>query len=77
MCFLSYRGNIYTNIFFFKFVGRSTVEAFYAAAMKAKGAVDNGGPGLRPEYGPTYYAAFVKDPMGNNIEAICTGDSGA
>lgn len=48
---------------------RATVEAFHAAAIKA-GGKDNGAPGLRPDYGPDYYAAFVLDPDGNNIEAV-------
>lgn len=48
----------------------ATVDAFYAAAITA-GAKDNGGPGLRPEYTPTYYAAFVIDPDGNNLELAC------
>lgn len=50
---------------------RAMVEAFYAAAM-ASGGQDNGGPGLR-EYHPGYYAAFVLDPAGNNIEAVYHG----
>jgi catechol 2,3-dioxygenase-like lactoylglutathione lyase family enzyme len=45
------------------------VGAFHAAALAA-GGTDNGAPGLRPEYGPTYYGAFVHDPDGNNIEAV-------
>ena len=45
------------------------VEAFYAAALKA-GAKDNGAPGYRPEYWPGYFAAFVYDPDGHNIEAV-------
>ena len=49
---------------------RATVDAFYAAAIAAGGR-DNGGPGLRPHYHPNYYAAFVFDPDGNNIEAVC------
>jgi catechol 2,3-dioxygenase-like lactoylglutathione lyase family enzyme len=49
---------------------RTEVEAFHAAALAAGGR-DNGGPGLRPHYGPDYYAAFVLDPDGNNIEAVC------
>ena len=49
---------------------RADVEAFHAAAIAAGGR-DNGGPGLRPHYGPDYYAAFVFDPDGNNIEAVC------
>lgn len=49
---------------------RAEVDAFWAAAMAAGGR-DNGGPGLRPDYHPDYYAAFVLDPDGNNIEAVC------
>jgi catechol 2,3-dioxygenase-like lactoylglutathione lyase family enzyme len=49
---------------------RATVEAFHAAALHA-GGVDNGPPGLRPEYHENYYGAFVFDPDGNNIEAVC------
>ena len=45
------------------------VDAFYAAAIAA-GAKDNGAPGIREHYHPTYYAAFVKDPDGNNVEAV-------
>ena len=47
---------------------RKQVEAFYNAALKA-GAKDNGGPGYR-DYSPGYFAAFVIDPDGNNIEAV-------
>ncbi len=46
------------------------VDAFYNAAMAAGGR-DNGGPGLRPQYHAGYYGAFVYDPDGNNIEAVC------
>ena len=49
---------------------RETVEAFHAAAVAA-GGTDNGKPGLREIYHPTYYAAFVLDPDGNNIETVC------
>jgi catechol 2,3-dioxygenase-like lactoylglutathione lyase family enzyme len=49
---------------------RAAVDAFYAAAMAA-GAADNGPPGLRPHYHPNYYGAFVLDPDGHNIEAVC------
>ena len=49
---------------------RAEVDAFYAAAIAAGGA-DNGAPGLRPHYHPNYYGAFVRDPDGNNIEAVC------
>ena len=49
---------------------RATVDAFYEAAIAAGGR-DNGAPGLRPQYAPTYYGAFVLDPDGHNIEAVC------
>ena len=48
----------------------AAVVAFHSEALRA-GATDNGGPGLRPHYGPTYYAAFVIDPDGYPIEAVC------
>lgn len=51
---------------------RAEVDAFHAAALLAGGR-DNGGPGLRPNYGPHYYAAFVYDPDGMNLEAVCHG----
>ncbi|MEW6273468.1 MAG: VOC family protein [Thermodesulfobacteriota bacterium] len=49
---------------------RRAVDAFYAAAIAAGGR-DNGKPGVRAEYHPTYYGAFVLDPDGNNVEAVC------
>ena len=49
---------------------RASVDAFHEEALAAGGR-NNGGPGLRPEYHPSYYAAFVFDPDGNNIEAVC------
>jgi catechol 2,3-dioxygenase-like lactoylglutathione lyase family enzyme len=49
---------------------RAAVDAFYHAAIAA-GATDNGPPGLRPNYHPNYYGAFVLDPDGYNIEAVC------
>jgi predicted lactoylglutathione lyase len=49
---------------------RAAVDAFYAAALKAGGR-DNGAPGLRPHYHANYYGAFVFDPDGNNVEAVC------
>jgi catechol 2,3-dioxygenase-like lactoylglutathione lyase family enzyme len=55
----------------FRAAERGAVEAFYKAGVAA-GARDNGGPGLRPDYGPAYYAAFLIDPDGNNVEAVCT-----
>jgi predicted lactoylglutathione lyase len=51
-------------------IERATVDAFYAAALKAGGTC-NGPPGARREYHPRYYAAFVYDPNGNNIEVVC------
>ena len=49
---------------------RAAVDAFHAAALKA-GGKDNGAPGLRPHYHANYYGAFVLDPDGHNIEAVC------
>jgi catechol 2,3-dioxygenase-like lactoylglutathione lyase family enzyme len=49
---------------------RPTVDAFHAAALAAGGR-DNGAPGIREQYHANYYAAFVYDPDGNNIEAVC------
>ena len=49
---------------------RAAVDAFHAAALKA-GGKDNGKPGVRADYGPKYYAAFVIDPDGYRIEAYC------
>jgi len=49
---------------------RAAVDAFYRAALAA-GGKDNGAPGLRPHYHRNYYAAFVFDPDGHNIEAVC------
>jgi catechol 2,3-dioxygenase-like lactoylglutathione lyase family enzyme len=51
---------------------RAEVDAFHAAAL-AGGGANHGGPGLRPHYGPDYYAAFVLDPDGINVEAVCHG----
>ncbi|MGA6538674.1 VOC family protein [Stenotrophomonas sp. NPDC101269] len=50
------------------------VQAFHAAGMAA-GGTDNGGPGLRPDYGDTYYAAFLVDPDGHRVEAVHRGHS--
>jgi catechol 2,3-dioxygenase-like lactoylglutathione lyase family enzyme len=50
---------------------RESVDAFHRAALQAGGR-DNGPPGLRPQYGPDYYAAFVFDPDGYRIEAVAT-----
>lgn len=49
---------------------RSEVDAFYRAAL-AHGAKGDGEPGPRPQYGPGYYAAFVVDPDGHRLEAVC------
>ncbi|MEO1139237.1 MAG: VOC family protein [Pseudomonadota bacterium] len=49
---------------------RASVDAFHAAALGA-GGTDNGAPGLRPHYHDNYYGAFVLDPDGHNIEAVC------
>ncbi|HXR13120.1 MAG TPA: VOC family protein [Solirubrobacteraceae bacterium] len=49
---------------------RTTVDDFHAAALAAGGR-DNGPPGLRPQYHESYYAAYVLDPDGNNLEAVC------
>jgi catechol 2,3-dioxygenase-like lactoylglutathione lyase family enzyme len=51
---------------------RRQVDAFHRAALEAGGR-DNGAPGLRPKYHANYYAAFVIDPDGHNIEAVCHG----
>jgi catechol 2,3-dioxygenase-like lactoylglutathione lyase family enzyme len=51
---------------------RAAVDAFYEAAIAA-GGHDNGPPGLRPQYHASYYGAFVRDPDGYNIEAVCHG----
>jgi catechol 2,3-dioxygenase-like lactoylglutathione lyase family enzyme len=53
----------------FRAADRTAVDRFHAAALKAGGR-DNGAPGLRPDYSPTYYAAFVLDLDGHNIEAV-------
>jgi catechol 2,3-dioxygenase-like lactoylglutathione lyase family enzyme len=49
---------------------RERVDAFHAAGL-ASGGKDNGGPGIRPKYHAHYYAAFIHDPDGNNVEAVC------
>lgn len=54
----------------FRVASRAMVDAFYKAALEA-GGTDNGAPGLRPHYHPNYYGAFVRDPDGHNIEAVC------
>ena len=59
-----------TNHVAFRAAGRAQVRAFYEAAL-ASGAKDNGAPGPRPHYHEHYYGAFVLDPDGHNIEAVC------
>jgi len=54
----------------FEVDSRELVDEFYNAALAADGT-DHGAPGIREDYSPTYYAAFVLDPDGNNIEAVC------
>jgi catechol 2,3-dioxygenase-like lactoylglutathione lyase family enzyme len=54
----------------FNAASRADVDAFYVAGLAADGT-DNGAPGLRAQYHPRYYAAFVLDPDGYNIEAVC------
>ena len=56
--------------FAFKAINRDAVDTFHAAALVA-GGTDNGAPGPRPIYHPGYYGAFVLDPDGNNVEAVC------
>jgi catechol 2,3-dioxygenase-like lactoylglutathione lyase family enzyme len=54
----------------FRALNRTAVDRFYTEGLNAGGR-DNGGPSLRPDYSPTYYAAFLLDPDGNNVEAVC------
>lgn len=54
----------------FTATSRAQVDAFHRAAIAA-GGKDNGAPGIRPHYHANYYGAFVLDPDGNNIEAVC------
>jgi catechol 2,3-dioxygenase-like lactoylglutathione lyase family enzyme len=54
----------------FAAASRAAVDAFHSAGLEAGGR-DNGAPGLRKDYGPRYYAAFLLDPDGNNVEAVC------
>ena len=54
----------------FRVPSRAAVDAFHRAAIAAGGR-DNGAPGLRPNYHPNYYGAYVLDPDGHNIEAVC------
>ena len=54
----------------FRAGNRAAVDAFYRETLAA-GGTDNGAPGLRPHYHPSYYAAFVLDPDGHRLEAVC------
>lgn len=54
----------------FRAPDRQAVDHFHRAGLKAGGR-ENGAPGLRVDYGPHYYAAFLIDPDGNNVEAVC------
>jgi len=65
-------GRIVADIVCVCVIGREEVDAFYKAAIEA-GGKDNGPPGVRPQYAADYYAAFVLDPVGNNIEAVFVG----
>jgi catechol 2,3-dioxygenase-like lactoylglutathione lyase family enzyme len=59
----------------FRAADHAAVGRFHAAGLAA-GGHDNGGPGPRPDYGPGYYAAFLIDPEGNNVEAVCLAEAG-
>ena len=54
----------------FRAADRAAVERFHRQGLESGGR-DNGAPGLRTDYSPTYYAAFLIDPDGNNVEAVC------
>ncbi len=58
----------------FRAATREAVDRFHAAGLGAGGR-DNGAAGPRPDYGPTYYAAFLTDPDGNNVEAVCMAEA--
>jgi catechol 2,3-dioxygenase-like lactoylglutathione lyase family enzyme len=58
----------------FEAQSQEQVDGFHAAGLEAGGR-DNGAPGLRSEYSATYYAAYLLDPNGNNIEAVFHGDA--
>jgi catechol 2,3-dioxygenase-like lactoylglutathione lyase family enzyme len=59
----------------FRAATREAVDRFHAAGVGAGGR-DNGAAGPRPGYGPTYHAAFLTDPDGNNVEAVCVAEAG-
>ena len=54
---------------------RALVDRFHRAALEA-GGIENGPPGLRSDYSASYYAAFVHDPDGNNVEVVCLEEKG-
>ena len=54
---------------------RAVVDVFHAAAL-ANGGSDEGAPGLRPHYHPNYYGAYVRDPDGNKLQAVCHSSKG-
>jgi catechol 2,3-dioxygenase-like lactoylglutathione lyase family enzyme len=56
----------------FKAVGKAAVDAAHAAGLAAGGA-DDGPPGLRPQYGPRYYAGYLRDPDGMRVEVVASG----
>lgn len=57
----------------FRATSHSAVDRFYRDGIAA-GGLDNGAPGLRADYSPAYYAAFLIDPEGNNVEAVCLSE---
>jgi catechol 2,3-dioxygenase-like lactoylglutathione lyase family enzyme len=59
----------------FKIESRASVDAFYKAALE-NGGTDEGPPGLRAHYHPNYYGAYVRDPDGNKIQAVCHRKNG-
>jgi catechol 2,3-dioxygenase-like lactoylglutathione lyase family enzyme len=59
----------------FRAATRSAVDRFHESGLGAGGR-DNGAAGPRPDYGPHYYAAFLLDPDGNNVEAVCLAEAG-
>lgn len=69
------RGDIDPLHFAFKAESESAVDAFYAAGLGA-GGLCNGKPGTRPVYGPGYYACYLTDPDGHNVEAVCRDVTG-
>jgi catechol 2,3-dioxygenase-like lactoylglutathione lyase family enzyme len=63
-------GTVAAHHWCFKAASRAAVDAFHRAGLAAGGR-DDGAPGLRPAYHPHYYAAFLLDPAGNRVEAVC------